>query len=108
MKTNKGHPTINDNVKTFIKRKKKKYLIEEKLSSQFSTIIENKQFSVTANEGWRKHLCQFDILCEEFKTDDTIMFTNFANSLKPSRNAYHFYKQSMKCTEKLEINEKII
>lgn len=55
----------------------------------------NKQekFSGTANEDWRIHLPQFEILCEEYKTDDSTRIANFAHSLKPSSDGNYLYQK---------------
>ena len=51
------------------------------------------QFTGTENEDWRRHLAQFELLCEEFGTDSDVRLVHFAHSLKPTSNAYHLYQK---------------
>lgn len=60
-------------------------------------------------EDWRRHLSQFEILCEEYKTDNPTRITHVANSVNPSSNAYYFSQKLRKVdkpwkemTEKLD------
>lgn len=60
------------------------------------------QFSGTANEDWRRYLSQFETLCEECNTDSSTRLANFAHSLKPTSNAYHFYQKLRKADKSWE------
>lgn len=60
------------------------------------------QFSDEENKDWRRHMCQFEILCKQYKTDDSTMINQFAQSLKPPSNAYHFYKKLRKAENPLK------
>ena len=53
----------------------------------------NPRLTGTSNEDWRRHLSQFELLCEEFKTDEEVQLVHFAHSLKPSSNAFYHYQK---------------
>lgn len=67
----------------------------------------HEQFSVTANEYWRTHLSQFEILYQQYNIDSTtiltirthsnqltINFTSIKNIEKPTKTERHSLKNS--------------
>lgn len=76
--------------------KEKELNMREAIKLTLNWYQKHYQFSGKANEYWSRHLCQFEILCEEYKTGDSTRINHFAHYLKLWSCAYQFYQKLRK------------